>query len=169
MNDALNWILGLIQAVDPLLRSSLAGTGMFLETSVLVGLVVPGDTIVIVASTAVASFPEYLALLALVIVGSLGGESLGFALGRYFGPKIQASRLGQRVGPQHWARAERYIERRGGIAVFVSRFLPVFHSLVPLTVGMSNMSYRKFMAWTTPTLVEICIGLEINGYLPAEF
>jgi len=28
---------------------------------------------------------------------------------------------------------------------------------------------RKSMAWTTPTLVEICIGLEINGYLPAEF
>jgi len=25
------------------------------------------------------------------------------------------------------------------------------------------------MAWTTPTLVKICIGLEINGYLPAEF
>jgi len=25
------------------------------------------------------------------------------------------------------------------------------------------------MAWSTPTLVEICIGLEINGYLPAEF
>lgn len=31
--------------------------------------------------------------------------------------------------------------------------------------------YKKetTMAWTTPTLVEICIGLEINGYLPAEF
>jgi coenzyme PQQ precursor peptide PqqA len=28
---------------------------------------------------------------------------------------------------------------------------------------------RKQMTWTTPTLVEICIGLEINGYLPAEF
>jgi coenzyme PQQ precursor peptide PqqA len=28
---------------------------------------------------------------------------------------------------------------------------------------------EKIMAWTTPTLVEICIGLEINGYLPAEF
>jgi coenzyme PQQ precursor peptide PqqA len=27
----------------------------------------------------------------------------------------------------------------------------------------------RHMAWTTPTLVEICIGLEINGYLPAEF
>src|SRR4051812_32397039 len=81
VNAALSWILGLIQSVDPLLRSTLAGTGMFLETSVLVGLVVPGDTIVIVASTAVASLPEYLVLLALVIVGSLAGESLGFALG----------------------------------------------------------------------------------------
>jgi coenzyme PQQ precursor peptide PqqA len=37
------------------------------------------------------------------------------------------------------------------------------------------VAWRRFneeeipMAWTTPTLVEICIGLEINGYLPAEF
>jgi coenzyme PQQ precursor peptide PqqA len=30
-------------------------------------------------------------------------------------------------------------------------------------------SKEETMAWTTPTLVEICIGLEINGYLPAEF
>jgi coenzyme PQQ precursor peptide PqqA len=28
---------------------------------------------------------------------------------------------------------------------------------------------KRPMTWTTPTLVEICIGLEINGYLPAEF
>jgi coenzyme PQQ precursor peptide PqqA len=28
---------------------------------------------------------------------------------------------------------------------------------------------ESLMVWTTPTLVEICIGLEINGYLPAEF
>jgi coenzyme PQQ precursor peptide PqqA len=28
---------------------------------------------------------------------------------------------------------------------------------------------EEIMAWTTPILVEICIGLEINGYLPAEF
>jgi coenzyme PQQ precursor peptide PqqA len=31
------------------------------------------------------------------------------------------------------------------------------------------MEKETTMAWTTPTLVEICIGLEINGYLPAEF
>jgi coenzyme PQQ precursor peptide PqqA len=41
--------------------------------------------------------------------------------------------------------------------------------------GRYNFSIQQLktkgltMAWTTPTLVEICIGLEINGYLPAEF
>jgi coenzyme PQQ precursor peptide PqqA len=33
----------------------------------------------------------------------------------------------------------------------------------------SLVKRRTFMAWKTPTLIEICIGLEINGYLPAEF
>jgi coenzyme PQQ precursor peptide PqqA len=33
----------------------------------------------------------------------------------------------------------------------------------------AGIFWRNTMAWTTPTLVEICIGLEINGYLPAEF
>jgi coenzyme PQQ precursor peptide PqqA len=35
--------------------------------------------------------------------------------------------------------------------------------------GQRPRNGGKIMAWTTPTLVEICIGLEINGYLPAEF
>jgi coenzyme PQQ precursor peptide PqqA len=39
-----------------------------------------------------------------------------------------------------------------------------------LTLGRFTRTLgKRQMAWTTPTLVEICIGLEINGYLPAEF
>ena len=49
-----------------------------------------------------------------------------------------------------YKRQERYLARRGGIAIFLSRFLPVLHSLVPLTVGMSHYSYRRFLAWTAP-------------------
>ncbi|MGV8884878.1 MAG: DedA family protein [Microbacteriaceae bacterium] len=153
MDDFLGWILATVQSVDPVLRTILAGVGMLLETSVLVGLVVPGDSIVIVASTAVASVVEYFALVVTVIVGALSGESIGFALGRYFGPKIRHSRLGRRLGEESWSRAENYLDRRGGIAVFISRFLPVLHSLIPLTVGMSTMRYRTFMSWTIPACV----------------
>ena len=153
LNDLLIWVLDLVQSVDPWVRTILAGVGIFLETSLLIGLVVPGDTIVIVAATAVQNPVQYFGLLIAVIVGALAGESVGFALGRWFGPHIRASRLGRRIGENNWQRAQNYVDRRGGIAVFVSRFLPVLHSLVPVTVGMSTMRYRRFMAWTSPACV----------------
>ncbi|GAA4057957.1 DedA family protein [Agromyces indicus] len=153
MNELLDGILGTVEGVDPVLRTVLAGIGIMLETSVLIGLVVPGDSIVIVASTAVDGPVEYLALALTVIIGALIGESIGFALGRWFGPRIERSRVGRRIGEHNWHRARRYLARRGGPAVFISRFLPVLHSLVPLTVGMSDMSYRRFIAWTTPACI----------------
>jgi membrane-associated protein len=153
VNEVLTWILDAVQSVDPGLRVLLAGVAMILETSVLVGLVVPGDTVVIVAGTAVETPLQAVVLGIAVVIGSLLGESLGFLLGRYLGPAIRRSRLGRRIGEANWSRSERYLERRGGPAIFLSRFLPVLHSLVPLTVGMSHYSYRRFLAWTAPACV----------------
>ncbi|MBM7830751.1 membrane protein DedA with SNARE-associated domain [Agromyces cerinus] len=167
MNEILDWILDTVQAVDPIARTLLAGLGMLLETSVLIGLVVPGDTIVIVASTAIDGAGEYFALTITVIVGALIGESIGFALGRWFGPHIHRSWVGRKIGDENWSRAERYLDRRGGPAVFISRFLPVLHSLIPLTVGMSSMRYRKFMAWTVPACVIWAFSYVTVGWLAA--
>jgi len=153
VNEILTWLLDVVQNVDPVLRTILAGLAVMLETSVLVGLIVPGDTMVIVAGTAVASPVEGVVLGAAVVVGALLGESGGFWLGRYFGPRIRSSRLGQKLGDHNWERADRYLRRRGGPAIFLSRFLPVLHSLVPLTVGMSGYRYRRFLAWTAPACV----------------
>jgi membrane-associated protein len=153
VNEFLTWLLDAVQSVDPVLRTVLAGLAIMLETSVLIGLVVPGDTIVIIAGTAVASPLEGLVLVVAVVIGALIGESIGFGLGRYLGPKIRHSRLGRRIGDENWERSERYLRRRGGPAIFVSRFLPVLHSLVPLTVGMSGYSYRRFLAWTLPACI----------------
>jgi len=153
VNEFLSWLLDTVQSVDPGVRTLLAGLAMMLETSVLIGLVVPGDTIVIVAGTAVGSPPEAVILGVAVVIGALVGESIGFWLGRFLGPKIRDSRLGRRIGRENWDRSERYLKRRGGPAIFLSRFLPVLHSLVPLTVGMSEYSYRRFLAWTAPACV----------------
>lgn len=153
MNEILTDLLDAVQGVDPIIRTLVAGMAILLETSILVGLVVPGDTIVIVAGTAVASPWEAISLGVAVVLGALVGESIGFGLGRFLGPRIRASRLGQRVGERNWERSERYLQRRGGPAIFLSRFLPVLHSLVPLTVGMSGYSYRRFLAWTAPACV----------------
>jgi len=153
VNEILSWLLDTVQGVDPIVRTLVAGLAMMLETSVLVGLVVPGDTIVIVAGTAVGSPLEGVLLGVAVVIGALIGESIGFWLGRLLGPRIRDSRLGQKIGRENWDRSERYLQRRGGPAIFLSRFLPVLHSLVPLTVGMSEYPYRRFLAWTTPACI----------------
>ncbi len=147
------WAIEMVQSVDPVLRTVLAGVAVMLETSVLIGLIVPGDTVVLVASIGVASWTEGIILGVAVVVGALIGESVGFWLGRWVGPHIRSSWLGRRIGEEHWVRAERYLLRRGGVAIFLSRFLPVLHSLVPLTVGMSGYAYRRFIAWTLPACV----------------
>ena len=153
MDDLLLWLLDTVQSIDPVTRTLVAGLAVMLETSILIGLIVPGDTVVIIASMGVASPVEGIAMGLAVVVGALIGESIGFWLGRWLGPHIRASWLGRRIGEHNWVRAENYLARRGGIAIFLSRFLPVLHSLVPLTVGMSEYPYRRFLAWTTPACI----------------
>jgi len=153
MNEILTNILDFVESVPPVLRILLAGFAIMLETSVLVGLIVPGDTVVLVASTGVTTVLQFIFMVVAVVVGALIGESLGFLLGRFFGPKLRSSWLGRRVGEDRWRKADRFVKRRGGIAVFISRFLPVFHSVVPLTAGMTAMQYRTFMMWTVPACI----------------
>lgn len=150
VEDFVPWLIDFMRSIDPLARTLIAGLAVLLETSVLIGLIVPGDTVVLVASIGITSPAQAAAMIAAVVIGALVGESIGFVLGRWIGPYIRASWVGRRVGEANWVRAERYLARRGGIAIFLSRFLPVLHSLVPLTVGMSNFSYRRFLAWTAP-------------------
>ncbi len=148
MNEILDWLLTTVQSVDPATRNILAGLAILLETSLFVGLVMPGDTVVLVASTGVTEVSDFFWLLGCVLVGSLLGESFGFWIGRLFGERIRASKLGQKIGEKNWRMADSFIESRGGLAVAISRFLPVLHSLVPVVSGATKMRYRVFIRWT---------------------
>lgn len=148
MNEILDWLISTVQSVDPTTRNLLAGLAIMLETSLFVGLIMPGDTVVLVASTGVQDLPDFFWLLGLVLLGSMLGESFGFWIGRLFGERIRASRLGQKIGEKNWRMADAFIESRGGLAVAISRFLPVLHSLVPVVSGATKMRYRVFIRWT---------------------
>ena len=165
MNDILNWLIETVQSVSPLLRNLLAGLAIMLETSLFVGLIIPGDTVVLVASTGVVDILDFFFLLGAVLLGSLLGETIGFFLGRFFGPRIRNSKLGKRLGDRNWELADRFVERRGGIAVAISRFLPVLHSLVPVVAGMTTMRYRVFISWTVAACAIWASAYVSVGYL----
>ena len=149
VTELLHALLEAVRDMDPVLRTCIAGIGMLLETSIFIGLIVPGDSIALVASLGVESGTEFLSLVVALFVGAVAGESIGFWLGRVVGPRLRYGRLGRRLGERNWRVAEHYLGRRGGLAVFLSRFLPVLHALVPLTAGMAGMRYRLFLTWTS--------------------
>jgi membrane protein DedA with SNARE-associated domain len=150
MNEILDLIIGYIEGVPTEIRILITGLAIMLETSVLIGLVVPGDTVVLFSSTGITSWLQALLTLAVVVLGAWIGSSLGFWIGNFFGPKLRSGWVGKKIGDERWTRADQFVRSRGGIAVFVSRFLPVLHSLVPLTAGMSVMRYRTFVSWIFP-------------------
>lgn len=144
-----------LDAVDAIgyWRYVVAFVGTFAETSLFLGLIIPGDSIVLATSAGNRGWAEWVFMLFVIVAGSVGGQSVGYAIGHWFGPKLRRSRAGRRIGEKNWVRSEQWLERRGGWAIFISRFLPVLHSLTPVTVGMTHYPYRHFIRWTVPACI----------------
>lgn len=148
MTEFISWLFNAVHSIDPLMRDLIAFGAIFSETSLFLGIIVPGDSIVLITASSLQNIPDFIGLVLFVILGSLAGESVGFWLGRVFGKRIRASWLGQKIGEKNWELGDSFVHKRGGVAVAISRFIPVLHSLVPVIAGMSKMTYRTFIVWT---------------------
>ncbi|TDO45509.1 membrane protein DedA with SNARE-associated domain [Kribbella sp. VKM Ac-2571] len=136
MNAVLDWLAALpawlVITVVVLLPA--------LEASTFLGLVVPGETAVIVGG--VVAHAGGLPLWAVMVaagIGAIVGDQVGFVVGRRFGPAL-LSRLPRRLRrPEHIERALGLIARRGAVAVVLGRWTAAFRALVPGIAGMSRM------------------------------
>ena len=120
----------------------------FLEASVFLGFVFPGETALVLGGVLASQGRlSVVPVILLAIVGAITGDAVGYAVGRRFGPGLQASRLGQLVGDKRWQASEEFLRRRGGPAVFVGRFTALLRALVPSAAGMARLPYRTFALW----------------------
>ena len=80
------------------------------------------------------------------IVADIGGDSVGYLVGRHFGPRLRLTRLGARIKARHWDRAEQAVAAHGFWAVVAGRWVGILRALVPTVAGMIAMPYRRFLA-----------------------
>jgi membrane protein DedA with SNARE-associated domain len=118
-----------------------------LESSTLLGVVVPGETTIILGGVLAAyGKVSIAAVLVAASVGAIAGDSLGYWVGTRWGERSVKSRLGRVVGERRWERARRHLRRKGFATVLLGRFPPAVRSLVPILSGMARMPYPRFLA-----------------------
>jgi len=116
------------------------------ESGLFVGLLVPGETAMILAGVLAAQGRAEVGWLFLAAcLGAVIGDAISFEIGRRYGARLTHTRLGRRVGDARWCRARDYVQTRGGRAVFFGRFVGVLRALVPAVAGWAGMPIRSFL------------------------
>ncbi|WP_323096416.1 DedA family protein [Intrasporangium sp. YIM S08009] len=123
------------------------GLVVFAEDAIFVGFIIPGETVAILGGVAASlGHVPYAAVLLVVVLAAVVGDSVGFEVGRHLGGRVVQLRAFDR----HRDRidnAQEFLGRRGGIAVFLGRWTAFLRAVMPALAGMSRMHYPTFLAW----------------------
>lgn len=128
----------------------IAGGLCFAEASILVGMVLPGETALLVAGVFCNAKYGHLNLGLMIVIAvfsAVAGDSVGYEFGKKFGPPVRGSRLGRWVGEHRWSKVAGFLHRHGGKAVLLGRMTALLRALTPSMAGMSGMRYRTFLLW----------------------
>lgn len=169
----------LLPDLSPDLGSLTAGTVyavviglVFVESGLLVGLLLPGDSILFAAGLVSAqpgSGVDLRVLVAGAFVAAVAGDSLGYATGSRLGRAwLERRAAAGRLDPRHLRRAEAFYDRYGWWAVVAARWVPWVRTVTPFLAGTSRMGYPRFLAANVVGAVAWAVGLPVLGHLAAS-
>ncbi|HTT58841.1 MAG TPA: DedA family protein [Acidimicrobiales bacterium] len=141
-----SFLLAQIQDLPGGLVYGLVALLVFGEAALFIGFVLPGETAVIVAGVVAARGHVNIVLLCvIVVVSAIAGDSVGYAVGERYGPRLYHLPL-LRSRRETIDRALDALSRRGVTYVFVGRFTAFLRAIIPGLAGMSQLHYRRFLA-----------------------
>jgi membrane-associated protein len=156
----LSWLIDLILHLDRHLVELLAQYHLwiypiltaviFAETGLVVTPFLPGDSLLF-AVGALAAIDTSGTLSAPLLNGVLGaaailGNTSNYAVGRLIGRRAFSGRY-RFLKVEHLRRTEQFFERFGGLAVALSRFMPIVRTFAPFVAGVGRMAYGRFQAY----------------------
>jgi len=148
---------------------------VFAETGLLIGFLLPGDTLLVISGLLTFHGMHDLAAkggiridiwwvcLAIGLAAFLGGEA-GYLIGRKAGPRVFERKETGLFSIENVRRTNRFFERFGGIAVIIARFVPIVRTFAPVAAGVGRMSYRKYSLFNLIGALLWGAGLTLFGY-----
>ncbi|CAN2227839.1 DedA Uncharacterized membrane-associated protein [Candidatus Nanopelagicaceae bacterium] len=153
----------------PFVLYVLIGAIVFVETGLLFGFFLPGDSILFSAGLVAAAHGNInIALLvSIIVLAAFFGDQVGFVIGRVLGRPYLDKRESPRI-KRMIVNAERFYEQTGWWAVIAARFFPWIRTFVPPIAGASMMNYYKFLSANIFGAILWGAGITLAGYYAAS-
>jgi len=142
---------------------------VFAETGLLVGFVLPGDSLLFtIGVVAGAGELNLVVIMLLLICASMLGDWSGYLLGRRAGPAIFNRPDSRFFKQEHLQRTKAFYEKHGGKTIIYAKFVPIIRTFAPFVAGVANMRYVRFLSFDIFGGVGWVFSMTILGYLLGE-
>lgn len=140
---------------------------IFAETGLIVMPFLPGDSLLFVAGTVVATANAGLdvhLMVALLVSAAILGDNLNYAVGRWTGPKV-FERESRWIRREYLLSTQAFYDRHGPVTILIGRFIPIVRTFAPFLAGVAGMRYPRFLAFEVAGSILWVGSLVYAGYL----
>ncbi len=157
-----------LSSLAPFLFYVIVGAIVFIETGILLGFFLPGDSILFSAGLVAAAHGNIniVILVTIIFLAAFFGDQVGFVIGRVYGRPYLDKRESKRMKAMI-VRADRFYEQTGWWAVVTARFFPWIRTFVPVIAGASRMNYYKFLSANALGALLWGVGITLAGFYAA--
>lgn len=151
---------------------------VFAETGLFVGFFLPGDSLLfitgmIIANTTTANptgnvYLNMLYWILLITVCGIIGNLIGYWYGNKFGHMLMKRKDNFLFKKKHIQDAHEFYEKKGGMAIFLARFVPIVRTFAPIVGGMADMNYKKFVYYNILGCLAWVVSMTMAGFLLGE-
>ncbi|HJP85457.1 MAG TPA: VTT domain-containing protein [Gemmatimonadaceae bacterium] len=145
---------------------------IFSETGLLVGVFLPGDSLLVTAGLfAATGHLNVYTLLPVLTLAAICGNSVGYFIGRTTGPRVFNRENSLFFNKKHAIRAHQFYEKYGRKTIVLAQFMPVIRTFAPVTAGVAGMPFRTFITFNIIGAIiwiwsMIGIGYFLGNYIP---
>jgi membrane-associated protein len=139
---------------------------IFAETGLVVLPFLPGDSILFIAGTVVATADLNVHVLVVVLMtAAILGDTVNYSVGHYIGPRVFDKPDSRWFRQEHLRRTQAFYDKYGGVTIIIGRFVPIIRTFAPFLAGVAGMSYRRFLSFNVIGAITWIMSLVYAGYL----
>ncbi len=145
---------------------------IFSETGLLIGVFLPGDSLLVTAGLIAArGYLNVYSLAPVLTLAAIFGNSLGYFIGRATGPRVFNRENSLFFNKKHAMRAHEFYEKYGRGTIVLAQFMPIIRTFSPVIAGVGGMKFRQFITFNILGAFVwvwsmVGIGYFLGSYIP---